>query len=234
MMQFETRANGTEMRARDVPAGVVHDLGNLIQIATSAVNILARNPSLQDNAVIAGAQASLRQAGALVRQTMGAGRTQERSVELVNVAACFAEVEALVRIAWDSRFRLRVRAPEGLPPVLCDPIGLQNAVLNLLLNARDAMPNGGDVGLAAMSHDGAVEICVADNGIGMSAETIERALDPYFTTKPDGLGGVGLPMVDRFARDAGGSVVIESVPGVGTIVMLHLPSARETVQNEDQ
>jgi signal transduction histidine kinase len=128
-------------------------------------------------------------------------------------------------MSWDAEFSLHMRVHANLPQIQCDPVSLQSAVLNLLLNARDAMPGGGDIAVAAIERDGEVEICVADNGVGMAPDTVRRAFEPFFTTKADGLGGVGLPMVERFVREAGGRVAVESELGIGTIVMLHLPAA---------
>jgi signal transduction histidine kinase len=115
--------------------------------------------------------------------------------------------------------------------VKCDRLGLQNAVLNLVFNARDAMPDGGPISIDAMIvHRGPaavlVELRVADRGIGMTQETLDRAFDLFFTTKGKGLGGVGLPMVRHFAEQHGGSVEMQSVFGSGTIVTLRLPAAQ--------
>jgi signal transduction histidine kinase len=216
-------------------AGIVHDLGNLIQIASSAVNIVARNPRIQadDLAILmSGARTSLDRAGALVRQTLGTARERIAAVEHVSVAACLSEIEALVRATWGRTVRLDVRAEPNLPSVACDPLALQNAVLNLIFNARDAMPGGGVIAIrAAFLEPEAgpiVELCVADSGIGMKPETVASAFDPFFTTKCDGLGGVGLPMVERFVREAGGNVAIESEYGAGTTVRLRLPASPRT------
>jgi len=215
-------------------AGIVHDLGNLIQIASSAVNIVARRlPSSYSHdldPVIAGAKTSLARAGILVRQTIGMSREQATEVEQVSVTACLAEIETLIQITWDNRIRLDVRAGPNLSPVKCDPLALQNAILNLVFNARDAMPDGGVISIYAASvllgpDVSGIEVRVVDSGIGMTVDTIMRAFDPFFTTKSDGLGGVGLPMVELFARDAGGRVFIESEYGIGTAVILQLPAA---------
>ena len=217
----------------EAAAGIVHDLGNLIQIASSAVNIVARSlPSHTSDLspVIAGAKTSLERAGTLVRQTIGMVRERTAEVEQVSLATCLAEIETLAQITWDHRFRLDVQAGPGLPPVKCDPLALQNAVLNLLFNAREAMPNGGAISIQADAipwgpDATGVELRVVDNGIGMTPDTIVRAFELFFTTKSDGLGGVGLPMVERFAQDAGGRVRIESEYGVGTAVILQLPAS---------
>jgi signal transduction histidine kinase len=225
MLNIET---ATSPRPDAMSAGVVHDLGNLIQIASSAMNILARNPRVHASElepVIAGARVSLDRAGALVRQTMGVMHARRATAGPADVAACLAEIEALVAMSWDAEFSLHMRVHANLPQIQCDPVSLQSAVLNLLLNARDAMPGGGDIAVAAIERDGEVEICVADNGVGMAPDTVRRAFEPFFTTKADGLGGVGLPMVERFVREVGGRVAVESELGIGTIVMLHLPAA---------
>jgi signal transduction histidine kinase len=118
---------------------------------------------------------------------------------------------------------------------------LQNAVLNLALNSRDAMPDGGDITIATRNvprADGVIadaglgpgeylEIAVSDTGAGMTADVVARAFDPFFTTKPVGSGtGLGLSQVYRFARQCGGTVTIESAPGAGTTVRLFLPRAQ--------
>lgn len=116
-----------------------------------------------------------------------------------------------------------------LPAAKCDRLGLLNALFNLVFNARDAMPDGGVISIQAgaliQRSVALVEFRIDDNGIGMTAETVARAFDPFFTTKDTGLGGVGLPMVKRFADQHGGSIDIDSSFGVGTTVVLRVPAA---------
>ena len=215
-------------------AGIVHDLGNLIQVASSALNHVARDPSVSKapalEPAIASARTALQRAGALVRETIGGAREMLREIEYVNVNTCLSEVETLVRSAWEPDIRLKVRIEADLRPAKCSRLGLQNAVLNLVFNARDAMPDGGsisiDVATVVQGHADLVELRVGDSGIGMTQETIVRAFDPFFTTKCQGLGGIGLPMVKHFAEQHGGNVEIESVLGSGTTVTLRLPAAR--------
>ncbi|MES0029701.1 ATP-binding protein [Mesorhizobium sp. M0040] len=227
--------SGSSMSVQMSTAGIVHDLGNLIQVASSALNHLARDPSIQAapalGPVIAGAKTALERAGDLVRQTISLARESHAEIECTNVGACLAEIETLVRSALDANFGLELRVGSDLPLVRCDRFGLQNAVLNLLFNARDAMPDGGfisiDAGLASESSTaGQVDIRVADNGIGMTCETMVCAFDPFFTTKSEGLGGVGLPMVKRFVEQSGGSIDLQSTLGAGTTVTLRLPAMR--------
>ncbi|MCA0046194.1 ATP-binding protein [Mesorhizobium sp. B283B1A] len=216
-------------------AGIVHDLGNLIQVASAALNHLARDPSVSAaptlGLAISGARTALERAGALVRQSISSARESRRESEYANVGACLAEIETLIRSAWDPKIRLEVRVRPDLPSVRCNRLGLQNAILNLVFNARDASPNGGLISIdTAVVFDGTsatqVDITTADNGVGMTAETIAFAFDPFFTTKTEGLGGVGLPMVKRFAEESGGSIDIQSAPGTGTTVRLRLPAMR--------
>jgi signal transduction histidine kinase len=219
-------------------AGIIHDLGNLIQIASSAVNVVARDPNTHTphlEPVIAGARSSLERAGALVRQTIGMVGEFATAVEQVSVAACLSEVQSLLQITLEHGIRLDVRANSDLPVVKCEPLALQNAVINLLFNARDAMPNGGVISIRAeaisLDSGAGIELRVADSGVGMKPETIVRAFDPFFTTKSGGLGGVGLPMVERFVQEHGGRILIESEYGVGTTVKLQLPASPQSADS---
>jgi signal transduction histidine kinase len=214
-------------------AGVVHDLGNLIQIATSAVNIVTRSQDMapsESGAILLRAKNSLEQAGALVRQTIGLIRGRPVPACDARVDACLGDVAALIEALHHTGLVLEIDIEPELPGARCDPLALRNAVLNLVFNARDAMAGDGVVAIAGRSIRSGqsicqVEIAVTDQGIGMSAATIERAFDPFFTTKSDGLGGVGLPMVERFVREAGGEIFIRSELGAGTTVTLRLPAA---------
>src|SRR5690606_30550062 len=150
--------------------------------------------------------------------------------EAVEVKRCLADVERVVLYTWPPEIRVKLVLQPGLPRVACNPLDLHNAILNLVLNARAAMPDGGEiiiVGKTVLATDGTsiVQISVADTGVGMSADTIRRAFDPFFTTKSKGLGGLGLSIVKRFVDDCGGRVAIDSMPGVGTRVNVQLPAA---------
>jgi signal transduction histidine kinase len=217
-------------------AGVIHDLGNLIQIASSAINIIARTPNMP--AIHAGpmldrAKICLEHAGALVHQNIGLIRNRMIADERSSVAKCLLDVAALVEALDEPDLVLDIDIEPTLPRVQCDAIGIRRAVLNLVFNARDALEGRGIVRIEARAiwrglTVAGVAIRVADDGVGMSPATIARAFDPFFTTKTDGLGGIGLPMVARFVRDAGGEVAIESEPGVGTTVTLRLPAITPT------
>lgn len=208
-------------------AGVLHDLGNLIQIATSALNILERAPDMpvtHREPLLHRARTSLDHAGTLVRQNILHARTLSGHPPSSDVAACLADVVALVAAGEDRGLSVDVVITPDLPDIACDPVGLRRAVLNLVFNARDAMAGGGTVRIEAQPVLSAVEVRVGDHGIGMSPSVLARVFDPFFTTKRDGLGGIGLPMVERFVRGAGGQVTVESEAGIGTVVTLRLPA----------
>ncbi len=153
-----------------------------------------------------------------------------QGIQKVDVANFLGELADFLRSAWASNLRVEVRADPDLPSLLCDYLSLQTAVLNLALNARDAMPEGGALAIYASAIEQqaagtSIEILVIDSGIGMSEQTISRAFEPFFTTKAEGLGGTGLPTVRRFAEELGGNVTIESAVGAGTKAILRLPAA---------
>lgn len=220
---------------REATLGVVQDLGNLVQIAISALNIISRNPELSTGLplepFVASAGAALRRASVLVHQTLRLDHDGHTTSEPVDICACLMEIEALVRTTWKRGIALELYASQALPVITCNRAELQSALMNLLLNARDAMPSGGVISLiaTAICGDGAapeIELRVSDNGLGMTEDVLRCARDPFFTTKVSGLGGLGLPMVNRFAQEAGGYFELESEPGRGTVATLRLPIVR--------
>lgn len=220
-----------DLHTKPPTAGAVHDLGNLIQIALSALNRIARDPNVSVapalEPVIGSARTALLRAGALVRETISRAQESHPEIDETDVSACLTEVEALIRHACEPHIQLDVSVGSGLPRAKCDRLGLQNAVLNLVFNARDAMPDGGLISIdatAVQGHAALIELRIVDRGIGMTQQTVARVFEPFFTTKGKGLGGVGLPMVKHFAAEHGGSVEIESILGAGTTVVLRVPA----------
>lgn len=216
-------------------AGIVHDLGNMIQVLSSAMSILNRHPGVRAaeglEPVVASAVQSLERATALIGMISGFGRAGDCEVEDLDVALCLAGLERLLGWITAGSIRFDLRVSPFCPRVSCSRRQFENALLNLVLNGRDAMPGGGvlivdatassDVGQA-----GDVIICVTDTGQGMDAYTLSRAFEPFFTTKGNGRGsGLGLAMVRRFTQEARGGVTARSQPGLGTTVMLTLPAA---------
>jgi len=219
---------GTEPFTDSQIAGLVHDLGNYIQIATSAVHIISRHADVVASeglgTIASHAAASLEHAGALIRR--GA---EVPMAEAVSIEDCLTQMGPLLHYALGPDIRVKLLV--GIvPKIQCSALGLQNALLNLALNARDAMPGGGTLSVSAVTADGPenveVEITMRDTGVGMTREVLDHALEPYFTTKAGTVGhGMGLPGVRSFVEQFGGRLSIDSAPYAGTTVTLRLPAA---------
>jgi signal transduction histidine kinase len=211
--------------AHDATAVLVHDVGNYIQIAMSAMRLMSRyNEVATSNALgamLAQAEDSLDRAGALIRLSRS-GSAQDDDISIND---CLTELATLLRYATgpDVRVRLHVGI---VPKVRVNRLGLQNVLVNLAINARDAMPSGGILAISALFAEGPecpeVEIMVADTGTGMDRNVLARAFEPRFSTKPTG-GGMGLVGAKQFIEAAGGRIGIDSTPGRGTAVTLRLP-----------
>jgi signal transduction histidine kinase len=212
-------------------AGIVHDLGNMVQQMQSAVRLIARHPQVKASEglepILAGATMSMEQAGALIHQLLAFARNDRGMQELVDLPLCLARLEPLLRWCCGNDVELKMVIAVNLPRVLCSRRSFENAVLNLVLNARDAVSAGGRIVVCGRTRidpiiGDCVSLSVADSGAGMEPAIAVRAFEPFFTTKVGG-NGLGLPMVKRFAQECGGYATIESEPGEGTLVGLHLP-----------
>ena len=164
-------------------------------------------------------------------------RRQDLKPENISLSDVVRGMAEMMSRSLDPTVRIAVDIPSDLPSVQIDRNQFELALLNLGLNARDAMPSGGTLTITARSVDGAripeklergsyVQLSVADNGVGMDADTLKRASEPFFTTKPVGKGsGLGLSMVHGLILQSGGALQIASRPNEGTIVSLWLPVA---------
>jgi signal transduction histidine kinase len=190
---------------------------------------------------VEGASRAADRGALLTRQLLAFARGQSLSPEVHDVNALLMRSETLYRRACDTSIRIEFHLGDGLPALLVDAAQFEAAILNLVVNSRDAMPDGGVIAIStshAPDDDHAplpsrppgefVHVTVADNGTGMSEEVKQRAVEPFFTTKDVGKGsGLGLSQVHGFAAQSGGYVVVESAPGKGTSVTLGLPVAGE-------
>jgi PAS domain S-box-containing protein len=223
--------------------GIAHDFNNLLQGITGSLNLVERRLAqgrLGDlNRFITGAMGAANRAAALTHRLLAFSRRQPLDPKPVSANPLIASMEDLLRRTMGERIELDLILAPDLWPTLCDPHQLENAVLNLAINGRDAMPDGGRLTIETRNCDldeasslwsrdmqpGAfVSISVTDTGIGMSQETIEKAFEPFFTTKPIGQGtGLGLSMIYGFVRQSEGYTKIRSAPGQGTSLTLFLP-----------
>jgi PAS domain S-box-containing protein len=223
--------------------GIAHDFNNLLQGITGSLDRLEHRLAqgrLSDlNRFITGAKASAHRAAALTHRLLAFSRRQPLDPKPVNANPLIASMEDLLRRTMGEQVTLDLILAPDLWPTLCDPHQLENAVLNLAINGRDAMPAGGRLTIetsnctldegsefwsSEMRPGAYVCVSVTDTGIGMSQETIEKAFEPFFTTKPIGQGtGLGLSMIYGFVRQSDGYTRIFSELGRGTSLKLFLP-----------
>lgn len=222
--------------------GLAHDFNNLLAGISGSLDMMQTR--IQQGRIaeldkyMVGAQGAARRAAALTHRLLAFSRRQTLEPKPTDLNRLVVEMEDLIRRTVGPEILVESVAKAGLWSTLVDPNQLENALLNLCLNARDAMPDGGKITIetgnrwlddrAAKERDLApgqyISLCVSDNGTGMSKETAARAFDPFFTTKPIGVGtGLGLSMIYGFARQSGGQVRIYSEVGKGTMVCIYLP-----------
>ena len=229
--------------------GVAHDFNNLLQVVLSGLTLMERVKDPVRHAQLADSvRRAAQRGGELTKRLLTVARRQSLQPQPIDLAAWFADgtTELLTR-ALRGDIRTEVLVPRTLPPVEVDPSELELAVLNLAVNARDAMEAGGTLTIEAdrVTLDGApaaeglcgsfVRLSITDTGSGMDAATQARVFEPFFTTKEIGKGtGLGLAQVYGFVRQSGGLVRLRSAPGEGTSISLVLPvSHREAAQPDD-
>jgi signal transduction histidine kinase len=166
-----------------------------------------------------------------IERLLAFSRRQRLAPESVDINALVAGMTDLLEYSLGSAIALQRTLEPALPPVRIDPGQLEDALMNLAINARDAMQGQGRIDFTTTRlEDGTIEIAVSDTGCGMSPELAERVFEPFFTTKPAGKGsGLGLSMVYGFVRQSGGSIAIDSAPGQGTRIRIRLPAAALTI-----
>ncbi len=198
---------------------LAHDFGNVLQVMESGMQLLsAEELSAEERAqVTEGVGASLDNARRMIRQLLAFARRQPLEPTNFDLSARIAAMTELLRHALGGRITLETALAEGLPPVTLDPAQLEAAVLNLVMNARDAMADGGTVRLVTGLEGGRPCLTVADDGPGMGPEVMARLFEPFFTTKPAGKGtGLGLAQVHGFVTQSGGDIRVDSGPGRGS------------------
>jgi PAS domain S-box-containing protein len=232
--------------------GIAHDFNNLLTGIVGSLDLMQTrlNQGRTDRAgrYIEAAMASANRAAALTHRLLAFARRQPLVPKPVDANQLILSLEDLLRRTIGEAIDLEIAPSERLWQTLCDPNQLESALLNLAINARDAMAGGGKLAIAttnttvgaadadssAMQPGDYICITVADTGTGMTAEVAARAFDPFFTTKPIGQGtGLGLSMIYGFARQSNGHITLETMPGRGTSIRLCLPR-HEGVPEADQ
>ena len=232
--------------------GLAHDFNNLLAGISGSLELLqarvAQGRIADLDRYLVAAQGAAKRASALTHRLLAFTRRQTLDPRPTDVNRLVAGMAELVRRTVGPQVAVEIVGAAGLWATLVDPNQLENALLNLCINARDAMPEGGRLTIetgnkwmderTARSRDlppgQYVSLCASDNGTGMTSEVVRRAFDPFFTTKPIGMGtGLGLSMIYGFVQQSGGQARIYSEVGAGTMVCLYLPRHQGDVAREE-
>ena len=232
----------------NLAGGIAHDFNNLLQVMTGSLTMAAREMPAESPARtrIDAAMRAVERGASLSSQLLAFSRRQPLQPRPLDLRDLLNDIDDMLRSALGEGVSFDIETQELLWPAFVDAASTQNAVLNLALNARDALEDRGALqivvanreltakdlqGEPEMSPGDYVEIKVIDNGPGIPPETLEKVFDPFFTTKPVGKGtGLGLSTVYGFARQSGGRVTIDSQLGAGTTVSLLLPKAQDAAE----
>ncbi len=233
--------------------GLAHDFNNLLTGISGGLELIEmrikQGRSGEIGKYVEMARTAAKRAAALTHRLLAFSRRQTLDPRPADINRLIANLEEFLRRSVGPQVEIEMVGAGGLWTTLVDANQLENALLNLCINARDAMPDGGRITIETankwLDFSGArerdlppgqyVSLCVTDTGIGMSAETIERAFDPFFTTKPLGEGtGLGLSMIYGFVRQSGGQVRIYSEVGQGTTMCLYFPRVHSPDQAEPE
>nr|CAD6596601.1 hybrid sensor histidine kinase/response regulator [Rhizobium sp. TCK] len=228
--------------------GVAHDFNNLLMAVLGNLELLRKHVvgDAKATRLIDGALQGAQRGASLTQRLLAFARRQDLQVGPVNLAGLVTEMEDLLKRSVGSRIAIEVAVPERLPPVSADANQVELALLNLAVNARDAMPDGGTIRIELKeAEQPAVEdtlapgryvvLSVIDEGQGMDAETLQKAVEPFFSTKALGKGtGLGLSMVHGLALQLDGRLKLQSAPGQGTTAELWIPVSTADVQDQAQ
>jgi PAS domain S-box-containing protein len=226
--------------------GIAHDFNNLLTVIQGNLQFIGEAPQIASHAsleaMVGAAARATRRAAELTAKLLAFSRRQMLQPAAVHPGAMLTSLAELLRRTLDQRIAIVVDVQADCPAVFADPVQLESAVLNIAINARDAMPDGGSLTMRAAKVERGpqaagddpdqtlVSIAISDTGKGMTDEVRERAFEPFFTTKAPGRGtGLGLSTVYGFVKQSHGTVAITSWPDAGTTVTLHLPQHRAAV-----
>lgn len=236
--------------------GISHDFNNLLQVMSGHVEILAMKSelgTLDEAALVRGLgylKSSIKKASTLTQQLLAFSRKQSLRGRVININSLVRDMTELVKRTLGEAVNVDYDLDQGIGNCQVDTTQLEVALLNVLVNARDAMPNGGTITIATEAvdvFDGEsismvglppgrfISLSITDTGHGIPAEILPRVMDPFFTTKEEGKGtGLGLSMVHGFVKQSGGSVAMDSEVGVGTTFRMYFPEAKALVRDASE
>ncbi|HEV3178653.1 MAG TPA: response regulator [Stellaceae bacterium] len=217
--------------------GIAHDFNNMLSVIIWNLDALTRSlkAGTKDQERVTNALGAALNCADLVRQLLTFARHQPHQPKVIDLCEMVSRMARLLGPVLGEHVRIEIRPGEGIWPIFADPAQVESALVNLAINARDSMPDGGTLTIecANMHQSGAaleppagdyVVVTVSDTGVGMPQDVVDRAFEPFFTTKAPGKGsGLGLSMVHGFIKQASGHVAIDSVVGAGTRIRLYLP-----------
>jgi PAS domain S-box-containing protein len=223
--------------------GIAHDFNNLLSVLSSGLELLSMQRGGGSEKTFDSMRRAIDRGATLTQQLLAFARQQPLQTATENVNNLISGFESVLRRAGNGTIDFDVLLAPGLKSAVLDSARFESALLNLVVNARDAMPSGGRLAIEtanvvlnerqvrALPAGDYVRVTVRDTGTGMAPETIERAFEPFYTTKPVGKGtGLGLSQVYGFIKQSGGEIVIDSTPGVGTAMSIYLPA----VEGQDE
>jgi signal transduction histidine kinase/CheY-like chemotaxis protein len=226
--------------------GVAHDFNNLLTPVIGSLDLLRRRLPEDEKSqrLIDGALQAASRAATLVQRLLAFARRQDLQPRSIDIISLLAGMQDLIARSIGPMIEISADLPAALPPARVDPNQLELAILNLAINARDAMAGGGRLKITAQAErtkpgeslpEGEyIRIAISDTGIGMDQATLRRAIEPFFSTKGIGRGtGLGLSMVHGLAAQLGGVLNLRSTPGQGTTAEIYLPVADEPAQHEE-
>jgi PAS domain S-box-containing protein len=237
------RANAALFQSQKMQAigqltgGIAHDFNNLLSVLSSGLDVLAMSPDARnDQQLMETMRRAVSRGSTLTQQLLAFARKQPLKPENCSINALIGGFESVLRRAVSSEIEFAFELSPGMGTVSVDGQRFEAALLNLVVNARDAMPGGGKLlvrtepvtlcqhEVGALAPGRYARICVVDSGVGMTEEVLMRAFDPFFTTKDVGRGtGLGLSQVYGFINQSGGDVVLSSDAGQGTTISIYLP-----------
>ena len=207
-------------------AGVAHEIGNPLSIIIGYLEYVSRSSNLreQERESLKRAEEETRRINQIIRELLDYSRPVSQTYESVNINQIIYETLNLVKLQKGfDRIQTQLDLEESLPPVMGNRNQIKQVLVNLLLNARDAMPDGGILTLKTRRENQLVQIEIADTGIGIPEENLKKIFDPFFTTKEPGRGiGLGLSISLKIIETMGGKIEVESKPGQGSIFRLKL------------
>jgi PAS domain S-box-containing protein len=234
-LEHQLRQNERLDSLGHLAGGVAHDFNNLLAVILGYCGMVADSlpPDDPGQADVEGIRKAAERGASLTRQLLIFSRLEPSRLETVDLNTVVSETRNLLKRTLGEDISVVTRLADDLNAVRADRSKMEQVLLNLVMNARAAMPHGGVLSIETVNADAAVVLSVTDEGHGMEPEVVQRAFEPFFTTRPKGQGtGLGLATAYGAVADAGGSIHIESAPGAGTTVRIRLPATAASDQPE--